>query len=99
MVPLRFVIASIVGATAILVLLLILVIVLLKRREETKLTHEEIDEFLLGVSAEKAKAKLINGPLVLPYDTRLEIPKADVLFRESYDIIIPFLLMVSKEGL
>ena len=99
MVPLRVVIAAIVGVTAILVLLLILVIILLKRREETKLTNEEIDEFLLGVSAEKANAKLIDGPFVLPYDTRLEIRKSDVLFRESYDIVIPFLLIVSNEGL
>ena len=86
MVPLRVVIAAIVGVTAILVLLLILVIILLKRREETKLTDEEIDEFLLGVSAEQANAKLINGPFVLPYDPRLEIPKAGVLFRKSPDI-------------
>ena len=75
------------GATAFFLLLLILVILLLrkvkKQREEIEMTNEEIDEFMLGIAAEKASAKGINGLFVLPYDTRLEIPKSDVTFRKN----------------
>ena len=87
-VPLPIVIASAGGAAAFVVLLLILVIVLLRKvkqqRKEIEMTQEEIDEFMLGVAAEKANAKGINGLFILPYDTRLEIPKADVAFRELF---------------
>ena len=74
------------GAAACVTLLLILVVFLIKKvkcqRKAIEITKEEIDEFTVGVAAEKAKAKGINGLFVLPYDTRLEIPKSDVNFRE-----------------
>ena len=54
-----------------------------QKRKTIELTGEEIDEFLQGVPREKANAKGINNLFVLPYDTRLEIPKADVSFCTS----------------
>ena len=47
------------------------------------MTAEEIDEFLQGMPWQKAEAKGINGLFVLPYDTKLEILKSDVVFRKS----------------
>ena len=47
------------------------------------MTNDEIDEFMLGIAAEKAQSKGINGLFVLPYDTKLEIPKSDVTFRKA----------------
>ena len=74
------------GAVAIVFLLLTLVVILMKKvkRQEKKLeiTAEEIDEFMLGIAAEKANAKGINGLFVLPYDPKLEIPKSDVTIRK-----------------
>ena len=88
MVPLTTVVAAAAGAAAFLALLLILVVVLMRKvkrqRKEIEITNEEIDEFMLGVAAEKANAKGINGLFILPYDTKLEIPKSDVIFRKQH---------------
>ena len=51
-----------------------------EQRKQIEITQEEIDEFLLGVPRHKADANGMNGLFVLPYDRRLEVPKADVTF-------------------
>ena len=67
--------------------MLTLVIVLMRKvkeqRKTLEMTNDEIDEFMLGIAAEKAQSKGINGLFVLPYDTKLEIPKSDVTFRKA----------------
>ena len=67
-----------------MVLFLVLLLLLLKKvktqRRQIEITKEEVDEFLLGVPRHKANAKGINEPFVLPYDTKLEIPKSKVVF-------------------
>lgn len=77
------------GAAACLMLLLALVFFLVKKvkeqRKTIEITNEEIDEFMLGIAAEKAQAKGINGLFILPYDTGLEIPKSDVTFRKTFN--------------
>ena len=76
------------GAAAFIVLLLVLLLLLLKKvkrqRKQIRITKEEIGEFLLGVPLHKAHATGINELFVLPYDTKLEIPKSDVVFCEPY---------------
>ena len=84
----QVVICTVVGGAAVgLVLLLALVIVLARKvkeqRKRIEITNEEIDEFMLGIAAEKAQAKGINGLFILPYDMSLEIPKSDVTFSKS----------------
>ena len=54
-----------------------------RQRKKFEMSKEEMDEFILGIAAEKAKAMGINGLFILPYDTRLEIPKADLSFRKA----------------
>ena len=70
------------GASVCVAVLLTLVIILIRKvkrqRHEIEMTQEEINEFMLGIAAEKAKAKGINGLFILPYDTKLEIPKSNV---------------------
>ena len=72
--------------------LLALVIVLMKKmkkqRKELEMTNEEIDEFMLGIAAEKANARGINGLFILPYDTKLEIPKSDVTISKPRNITV-----------
>ena len=79
--------AVVVGGSTCLLLLVVLVIFLVKKvkeqRKTIEVTNEEIDEFMLGIAAEKAQAKGINGLFILPYDTSLEIPKSDVTFRKT----------------
>ena len=91
-VPLTTVVAAAAGAAAFLILLLVLVVILFKKvkeqRNEIEMTNEEIDEFMLGVTAEKANAKGINGLFILPYDTKLEIPKSGVIFRKPCNTIL-----------
>ena len=83
-VPLTTVIAAAAGAAAFVIVLLILVGILLNKVKRQKkvieMTTEEIDEFLQGMPWHKAQANGISGLFVLPYDTRLEIPKTDVDF-------------------
>lgn len=80
------------GAAACLALLLALVIFLVRKvkeqRKTIEMTNDEIDEFRLGIAAEKARAKGINGLFILPYDTSLEIPKSDVTFRENFNFVV-----------
>ena len=75
------------GAATFIILLLVIVVTLSKivkrQREQIELTNEEIDEFMLGVAAEKVNSKGLNGLFVLPYDTKLEIPKSDITFRKN----------------
>ena len=74
------------GAAACVLLLLTLIILLVKKvkrqQKRLEMTAEEIDEFMLGIAAEKANAKGINGLFILPYDTKLEIPKSEVTIRK-----------------
>ena len=87
-VPITTVIASTGGAAAFFISLLILVVILLskikRQRKEIEMTKKEIDEFMLGMAAEKANAKGINGLFVLPYDKSLEVSKSSVKFRKSH---------------
>ena len=87
-IPVTTVIVTTAGGAAVFVALSSIVVLILLRkvkrqRKKIEMTNEEIDEFMLGVAAEKANAKGINGLFVLPYDTRLEIPKAEVHFRKA----------------
>ena len=81
------------GAGSCLLLMLALVIILMRKvesqRKTIELTSEEIDEFMLGIAAEKANSRGINGLFVLPYDAALEVPKSDVNIRECYSITPP----------
>ena len=65
------------GAAVCVALLLTLVIILMRKvkrqRKQIEMTNEEIDEFMLGIAAEKANAKGINGLFILPYDTNPHI--------------------------
>ena len=80
-----------------MVLSLILVVTLMKKvkeqRKEIEMSKEEIDEFMLGVATEKARAKGINGLFILPYDTKLEIPKTDVTFRKAKNPYYAFVVL------
>ena len=78
------------GATTCMLLLLALVVLLVRKlkqqRKVIEMTNEEIDEFMLGIAEEKAKSKGLNGLFILPYDTRLEIPRADVVISKAYNL-------------
>ena len=85
-IPFTTAIAAAAGTAAFVVLLLILLAILLlkvkRQKKFIEITKDEIDEFMLGVAAEKAHAKGINGLFVLPYDKSLEIPKSALNFRK-----------------
>ena len=86
--PLTTVYAAAGGAAALVIILLTLLALLLrkvnKQRKEIELSKDEIDEFMQGVAAEKAKAKGINGLFVLSYDKSLEIAKSSLNFCKPY---------------